>query len=100
MSEVTQYPIDDPEYMMPQDAAALRKMLAPRPLWTQLEHDKAKARAQELGALLESAIVPDGTLADGERHRLLNVTAEQSQWLADVELHRLTNGTIGQESEE
>ena len=99
MSEVTQYPIDDPEYMMPRDAAALRN-LAPRPLWTQLEHDKAEARAQELGALLESAIVPDDALANVERHRLLNVTAEQLQWMADVELHRRMNDTLGQESEE
>ena len=31
MSEVTQYPVDDPEYMMPQDAAKLRatKVAAP-----------------------------------------------------------------------
>jgi hypothetical protein len=71
MSEVTQYPIDDEEYMTPQQAAEARRMKAELPLWQEME-----AMPAHNGGW--------GTYSD---------------WLADVELHRRMNDTIGQESE-
>ena len=106
MSEVTPYPIDDPEYMMPQDAAKLWDAKAQMPeihAWEQTselvpgrEATALKAEGQEVTAL-QSAMVAE--IAD-RLSRNGDGTGTWAQWLADVELHRITNGTVGQESEE
>ena len=71
MSEVVEYPVDDPEYMMPKDAAKLRE--------DKLETTTMSAPAATYVTVLrmEAEFVP-----------------------LDVLIHRAWNNTQGQESEE
>lgn len=78
MTEVTQYPIDDPEYMTPQQAHEARKMKAELPLWQQVAQN-----------------------VDVAPHAIDCFSTEApSQVQTDVDLHRALNGTVGMESEE
>lgn len=85
MSEVVQYPIDDPEYMMPKDAAEARRL---------------KAEGQELTAL-QSPLVAAMAERISRNEDSLTTLRMQAEFLPlDVLIHRALNGTEGQESEE
>ena len=65
MSEVVEYPVDDPEYMTPQQAQAMREL-------DRLRNAKAQVP--------QPAPLPDSWPADVEQHRLLNDTVgEESE---------------------
>ena len=78
MTEVTQYPIDDPEYMTPQDAQRLKNAKAID------EYHKQRERLER------------GELATLR----LKFRPGEGYSVEAVELHRAINGTTGMESEE
>ena len=89
MTEPTQYPIDDTEYMTPQQAAAMRELARLR---------NAKAQEPQPEALTDSWVSATHS-APGETY--VTVLGMEAEFVPlDVLIHRAWNGTEGQESEE
>ena len=85
MTEPTQYPIDDTEYMIPKDAAEARRL---------------KAEGQELAALQSPLVAAMAERIRRNEDSLVTLKMQEEFLPLDVLIHRALNNTECQESEE